>query len=313
MVPTPSATWLMEPVEAGEEGLEEVGNFVLEEILGIDIDASDEGSPSEGHDYDADYGDTSDELRLAADLTDHFLTTVDEASTESNVRRLLLTDDIYGTLDDAVTEPDATHVFDDVAGTVADIVTETEARPLHVAGTGFERGDLAADSLQFIHSHPAHTPEWTNFNEGDPSTGLLEVPSFLASDSVLGHAPNHEATRAFDDVVGTVNHFVTDAQAAAIVLPDLEGADTAIVADLIQLAGAAISADSFESMRSQPDSDPYAESLELLPLLVDSVSAYDPQDEPTQTYSVHLTEAGTPDFATTLEDASPSHSLSWLF
>ena len=68
-------------VEAGEEGLEEVGNFVLEEILGIDIDASDEGSPSEGHDYDADYGDTSDELRLAADLTDHFLTTVDEAST----------------------------------------------------------------------------------------------------------------------------------------------------------------------------------------------------------------------------------------
>ena len=75
----------------------------------------------------------------------------------------------------------------------------------------------------------------------------------------------------------------------------------------------AISADSFESMRSQPDSDPYAELLELLPLLVDSVSAYDPQDEPTQTYSVHLTEAGTPDFATTLEDTSPSHSVSWLF
>ena len=65
-------------------------------------------------------------------------------------------------------------------------------------------------------------------------------------------------------------------------------------------------------MRSQPDSDPYVEWLEPLPLLVDSVSAYDPQDGPTQAYSVHRTEAGTQDFATTLDDASPSHSVSWL-
>lgn len=199
------------------------------------------------------------------------------------MRRLLLTDDIDNTLDDAVTEPDATHLFDDVAGTVADIVTE--ARPLHVGRTGFERSDFTADTLQFIHSHPAHTPEWTNFNAGDPSTGLLEAPSFLASDSVLGRAPNHEATRASDDVVGTVNHAVTDAQAPAIVLPDLDDADTAIIADSTQQAGAATFARSLESMRSRPDSDPYAESLEM----------------------------GTPDFATTLEGASPSHSVSWFF
>lgn len=295
-------------VELGEEGLEEAANLFLEKILGIDIDGSDEGSPSEGHDYDSDYGDTSDELQVAADPMDRIITTVHDASSEPWLSHLLLTDDIYGMIDDAVSEPDATHVFDAVAGTVADIVTETETRPLRVAGDGYERGDTSADSLQFIPAHSAHTPEWTDFNQGDPSTGLLEAPSFLGADSILGHDSDRGSTRAGASMV---DHVGTNAQARVVDLPDLEGADDAIVADSIQPTGAIIFADSLESTRAQPGSDALVDSLDLLPLQTDGGSAYDPLDEPVA-HSVHLTETGF-DFATSREDASSSHSLSWLF
>ena len=68
----------------------------------------------------------------------------------------------------------------------------------HVADTGFERADTAADSRPFVHRVPAHTPEWTNYNDGDPSAALLEVSSFLTSD-IYAHAPQPDFTIAFAD------------------------------------------------------------------------------------------------------------------
>lgn len=266
-------------VEAGEEGVEEVGKFVLEEILGFDVEGSDGGSPSEGHDYDQDYNDTSDELQIA-DLIDPYVSSVREASTESIALDVILTDDIYGTIDDAVTEPDATHLFDDVAGTVTDIVIESEARPLNVAEVRVERTDFTADSIQFI---PAHTPDWTNFNDGDPSAGLLEAPSFLVDESLFAVTPDRDAPGA--------SYVELSDRSPDAALPDLEGTDTAIVADSIQLAGATVAADNFESMQF----------------------ADDRHNETTQAFGIRLTEDVSPALGTTFEDASPSLSFSWLF
>ena len=178
----------------------------------------------------------------------------------------------------------------------------------HAADIGFERADTAADFRPFVHRVPAHTPEWTNYNDGDPSAGLLEVPSFLTSD-IFAHAPHQEATR--------ISHveLPADAPASDVDLPDLNGADTAIVADSIRSAGAAIFADSLESTRVDvdvSDSD-HARWLELPPLLVDSVSAHDLHTEGTQADSVLPTDAVHPDVAITFADASASFSVDWLF
>jgi len=272
--------------EAAEEGLEEVGNFVLEEILGIDVEGSDEGSPSEGHDYDGGFDSTSDELRLAGP-TAQLLTTVREASTESNVSRLFWANDIYGTIDDAITEPDAMHLFDDVAGAISDIVSETEARPLHGV--------------------PVHVPEWTNFNQGDPGPALLQVPSFLTADSLFVQAQGDDTTHTLPA------DLAANAPAADVDLPDLNGNDSAIVADNIEAAGALIFADTLESMRLDgTDTDLHGLSLELPPFLVDSVSD-DSNDRTIEAYTVQLPDTGQLDFAIAFEDASSSQSVSWLF
>jgi hypothetical protein len=176
----------------------------------------------------------------------------------------------------------------------------------HVADTGFERANTAADSLPFVHRVPAHTPEWTNYNDGDPSTGLLEVPSFLTSD-VFAHGPDQEATRT------SHVELPADTPPSNVDLPDLNGADAAIVADSIRSAGAAIFADSLESMRVDVSDSDYARWLELPPLTVDSVSGHDLHTEGTQAHSVPLTDAVQPDVATAFADASASFSVDWLF
>jgi hypothetical protein len=176
----------------------------------------------------------------------------------------------------------------------------------HVANTGFERADTAADSRPFVHRVPAHTPEWTNYNDGDPSTGLLEVPSFLTSD-VFAHGPDQEATRT------PHVELPADTPPSNVDLPDLNGADAAIVADSIRSAGAAIFADSLESMRVDVSDSDYARWLELPPLTVDSVSGHDLHTEGTQAHSAPLTDAVQPDVATAFADASASFSVDWLF
>jgi hypothetical protein len=175
----------------------------------------------------------------------------------------------------------------------------------HVADTGFERADTTVDFRPFVHRVPAHTPEWTNYNDGDPSTGLLEVPSFLTSD-VFAHAPDQEATRT------SHVELPADTPPSDVDLPDLNGTDAAIVADSIRSAGAAIFADSLESMRLDV-ADEDARWLELPPLLVDSVSAHDLHNETTLADSVQLIDAVQPDFAIAFADASASFSVGGLF
>jgi hypothetical protein len=175
----------------------------------------------------------------------------------------------------------------------------------HAADTGFERADTAAHLRPFVHRVPTHTPEWTNYNDGDPSTGLLELPSFLTSD-VFAHVSD-QATRTSHVALPA------DAPASDVDLPDLNGADAAIVADSIRSAGAAIFADSLESMRVDVSDSDCARWLELPPLLVDSVSAHDLHNETTHADSVSLTDAVQPDVAIAFADASASFSVDWLF
>jgi hypothetical protein len=173
--------------EDAEEALEVAGEFFVDEILGLDDLTSGEssGGGSEGHEEEHEWGNSSSGLQ-AANLTDALVTSVKDAQSKPDAMHGFWMADIQGTVDDIVTEPDSTHVFDKVAGTVDEIVTTIGTEP----GVAKElpEANTKADTLQFIPqmTGPAHTPEWTNFNDGDPGPAILQIPPYVATDGMFG-------------------------------------------------------------------------------------------------------------------------------
>jgi len=174
-------------VEGAEEAVEEVGKVILDEILGLD-DLTGEGSEggSDGHEGDADWGDNASGLQVV-NLTDALFKPVTDAQQKPDFLNLLWTDDIQGTVNDLVTEPDATHVFDKVAGPVSEIVTTIGPQDPGIAETTKHEANATADSLLFINQQPA-SPEWTDVPAHDPGVALLQLPPSLA-ESIFTDVP----------------------------------------------------------------------------------------------------------------------------